>query len=386
MKVKQQNTNTVMIVAGEASGDAHGANLVRGVKQQNPAIHFIGMGGSHLQQAGMELLIDSSQMGVVGLFEILSCWQPIYNALKKLRYQLRNHPPALLILIDYPGMNLHLARIAKKYGIKVLYYISPQVWAHRQKRVKRIKKYVDMMAVIFPFEATFFQRFNVPVKFVGHPCVNQVKPQIDPAAARDLLNFDKEDKLIGLLPGSRKSEIKKLLPVIIQTAELLVQKHANLKFVLVLAPTLTQSDIAPYLANTQLNIKITDRMYDTVNTCNAVIAASGTASLEVALLGIPMAILYRVANLTYLIAKKIIKIPYIGLCNIIADKQVVKEFIQHDAEPKLICDEIDRILTNTRYRENMQQELKQVKQMLDSQVGDQTISDVVLEMLNAKSA
>lgn len=375
------NPNTVMIVAGEASGDAHGANLVRNIKQHDPTIHFIGMGGSHLHQAGMELIVDSTQMGVVGLFEILSCWRPIYNAIKKLRHQLRNHPPALLILIDYPGMNLHLARVAKKYGIKVLYYISPQVWAHRQQRVKRIKKYVDMMAVIFPFEETFFQRFDVPVKFVGHPCVNQVKPQMDAETARHFLNIDKEDKLIGLLPGSRKNEIKKLLPVIIKTAELLAQKHANLKFVLVLAPSLTQSDIAPYLASTHLNIKVTNHMYDTVNTCNAVIAASGTASLEVALLGVPMAILYRVANLTYLIAKKIIKIPYIGLCNIVADKPIVKEFIQHDANPKLICEEIDRILTDSRYRERMKQELKQVKQMLHSQVGDQTISDVVLEML-----
>ena len=197
----------VMIIAGEASGDMHAAKLVREVKEKNTDIMFYGIGGENMVKAGVDALVDSADLAVVGLFEVLAHWNTISSALKKMQHLLRTNPPDLLVLTDYPDFNLRLAKTAKECDVKVLFYISPQVWAWRQKRVFKIKKLVDMMAVVFPFEETFYKKYDVPVRFVGHPLVDEIHVSADQKTLRTEFLLDDDKPVVGLFPGSRHSEI-----------------------------------------------------------------------------------------------------------------------------------------------------------------------------------
>lgn len=372
----------ILIVSGEASGDHHGAKLVEAVRQIEPNVQFFGMGGEHMRRAGVEIIIDAKAMAVVGAIEILSHFVPIVRAWHKLRTIIKREPPDLVVLIDYPEFNLQIAKAAKKAGVKVLYYISPQVWAWKQHRVKTIRQRIDKMLVILPFEEAFYRERGVTVEFVGHPLSGTVRPSLSPDAARAAFGIDAGQRVIGLAPGSRKGEIRRLLPVILAAAERLKQQHPELAFVLPLASSLTPDDIAPYLAATQLPVHVVrDQFYDALQLCDAAIVASGTATLEVALLGVPMVIIYKTAASTYYIVKRIIKIPYIGLCNIVAGKAVIKELIQHEANPAAISAEIERILNDADYRQQMQRELAEVKHKLGKPGGAQCAAAALLRLL-----
>ena len=241
----------VMLVAGEASGDLHAAKLAAGVLAKRTDVHFFGIGGNEMRKAGVDILVDSAELAVVGLFEVLAHRKVIFGALNKMRELLRTEPPDLVILTDYPDFNLRLARTAKQLGIKVLYYISPQVWAWREGRVKTIRERVDMMAVVFPFEEHFYQQHLVPVRYVGHP----LNEEVIASAERDtlLLEFGlaPTNKTVGLFPGSRQSEIRRLLPIILEAATQLKQQHPELQFLLPIASTLGTEDIKPYLVDYQ---------------------------------------------------------------------------------------------------------------------------------------
>lgn len=376
----------VLIVSGEASSDHHAAELITEVKKLNPEIHFFGMGGERMQAAGAEIVVDSKQMAVVGAIEILAHIKPIFHAWKTLRHIIKHTPPDLLVLLDYPEFNLQMAKIAKKAGVKVLYYISPQVWAWKQKRVFTIKKRVDKMLVIFPFEEVFYKKAGVPVEFVGHPLAGMVKPDKDKQTMRKNLNISDDKRIIGLLPGSRKGEIKRILPVMLRSAEALKNIHPNLEFLIPLASSLSIEDLAPYLATTDLNLHIVkDDFYNATQLCDAAIVTSGTATLETALLTIPMVIIYKASWSTYQIVKRIIKIPYIGLCNIVAGKPMVKEFIQHEANVENVSQEISRILDDESYREEMLNELKQVKEKLGMPGGSEKAAKALVRLLASNS-
>jgi len=381
--VNKPTNKRVMISAGEASGDMHAANVVKALHQQDSSIEVYGMGGEHLRQAGVDLLVDCTDIAVMGIVEVLLKYRSIMSALNILKESLRQNPPDLLIVVDYQEFNNKLAETAKELGIKVLFYIGPQVWAWRQHRVHQMGKRVDMMAVILPFEEQFYRNANVPVRFVGNPLADEVKP--DKNKQDCLLEYGLKDNkpVIGLLPGSRRSEIKRILPLQLAAAEILHQQKPDLQFVIPIASTLSddafKADLQQY---SHLNVKLVkDLSYNVMQCCDAIIAASGTATLEIALMGIPNCITYKVAHLSYAILKRMVKIEHIGLVNIVAEKGIIKEFLQYDAKPKSIAEEITKILDDTEYRNAMINELNLVRDKLGKSGGVNNMAELVLEML-----
>ena len=373
----------VMIVAGEASGDIYGAGLVRAVHRQNPAIGFSGIGGARMREASVETLVDVADMAVVGLVEVLKQFKVIASAFTLLKKILLDNPPQLLILIDYPGFNLRLAKVAKKAGVPVLYYISPQIWAWRQGRVYKIKKLVDHMAVTLPFELPLYQRADVPASFVGHPMAGRVVVDKSKEQAAVSFGLDPARKIVGLFPGSRKSEISRLLPTIIAAADLLLQRFPSLQFVLPLASTLNEADLAPYLAaSNRLQLKITrERIHDLARACDAVISVSGTVTLEVALVGTPLLVIYKLSPLTFQLARRLVKVEHIGLCNIVAGETVAKELIQDNASPQNIASEIESLLTDEQYAQHSRQRLSLVSERLGNGGTDEKMAQLTLQLL-----
>ena len=372
-----------MISAGEASGDMHAANVVKALHTHDKTIEVYGMGSQQLQDAGAELLIDCSDIAVVGLIEVLFSYRKIIKALNTLRDSLRNDPPDLLILVDYQEFNFKLAETAKQLGIKVLFYISPQVWAWRKHRVHKIGKIIDMMAVILPFEEKFYKEANVPVRFVGNPLVDEARANKDRASCMLDYGLKTDTQVVGLFPGSRKGEIKRVLPIQLKAAEQLNRQKPGLQFILPIASTLHEGHFEAQLAQYKhLNIKLVkDLPYNVMQCCDAIIVASGTATLEIALMGIPSCITYKIAYFSYFILKQLITIDRIGLVNIVAEKDIVKEFIQFDAQPELIADEIMQLLDNQEYRQNMLDEMKKVRDKLGKTGGINNMAELVLEML-----
>jgi lipid-A-disaccharide synthase len=372
-----------MIIAGEASGDLHAAKLVKAVKAHRPDIEFYGIGGEDMREAGVEVMVDAAELAVVGLVEIWAHRKVIFGALNTMRQQIHDNPPDLLVLVDYPEFNLRLAKAAKQHGVKVLYYISPQVWAWRQYRVKKIRQRVDMMAVVFPFEETFYRQHQVPVEFVGHPLVDEVKASTDRDSLRKQFNLKNDQPVIGLFPGSRRSEIKRLLAIILQSAACLKQKYPGAQFLLPLAPGLKYSDIQAYLQpHPDLAIQvIEDRAYDVMASCDVIITVSGTVTLEIALIGTPLLIINKVAWLTYAIVHRMLKIKHIGLCNIVADKRIAPELIQNEATPADICQSIADLLEQPATRERMRTDLGQIETMLGKKGGIENTAQLVISMV-----
>lgn len=376
----------IMVVAGEASGDMHAANFVRATHEMKPDIQFYGMGSTHMQDAGTELLVDCSDIAVVGLIEVLAKYRTIMRALNQLKDSIRQEPPDLLVLVDYQEFNFKLATFAKEQGVKVLFYISPQVWAWRQHRVHKIGKIIDMMAVILPFEEKFYHDANVPVRFVGNPLVDEARADKDKDTCLKEYGLDENHPVTGLFPGSRKGEIKRVLPVQLAAAERLHKDKPNLQFILPIAHTLDRDEFEACMQKySHLKvILVQDKPYNVMQCCDAIITASGTATLEIALMGIPNCITYKIAPLSYWILKRMVKIDDIGLVNIVAEKRIVQEFIQHDAEPEIIADEINRILDDENYRENMITEMDKVREKLGKSGGSRNLAELALEMLESK--
>jgi lipid-A-disaccharide synthase len=375
----------IMISAGEASGDMHAANVVNALRRHDSQLQFYGMGGAQMQDAGVELLLDCSDIAVMGIVEVLLKYRSIMAALKILKASLAENPPDLLILVDYQEFNNKLAEYAKSLGVKVLFYIGPQVWAWRQHRVHQIGKRVDMMAVILPFEEAFYREANVPVRFVGNPLADEVKPNKAKTRCMHEYGLDNERPVIGLLPGSRRSEVKRILPLQLAAAELLQRSKPELQFVIPLARSLNaelfQAELNKYR---HLQVRLVDDLsYNVMQCCDAIIAASGTATLEIALMGIPNCITYKISHLSYAILKRMVHIEHIGLVNIVAGKGIVKEFLQYQARPSAIAEEIERILDDSEYRETMLAELKQVRERLGKPGGVENMAELVLEMLEA---
>lgn len=371
----------ILIIAGEASGDLHAANLVADVKRLDPSINFFGIGGSRMRQAKVNILVDATRLAVMGL-DVFTRLPEIFSALKVVRSILSKSPPDLVILVDYPGFNLHVAKLAKKAGVKVLYYISPKLWASRQYRIQIMRNCVDKIAVIFPFEVGFYQKFNIPATFVGNPLTKTAIPSISKQQSYMQFGLDPKNKTIGLFPGSRKGEIKRLLPIMLKTAELLQNNFPDIQFVLPLASSLSTDDLLPYLKNRPINLKIIKNdanIYNVINICDSIIAASGTVTLEIALVGVPLVIIYKVFP-PYFPIKKIINIAHIGLCNIVAGKEIVRELLQQHANHREIYIETARILNDDAYRHKMRHELQQVKHDLGGEKTED-LARLVLEMM-----
>ncbi len=372
----------VMLSAGEASGDQHAAALFRELRKLIPGVQGIGMGGAAMREAGIELCVDSSGIGVIGLVEIIRHYGEISRALKLMQRTACERRPALLICVDYKEFNFRLAKAAKACGIRVLFYVSPQVWAWRPGRVRSYGRIVDHMAVIFPFELPYYEAYQVPATYVGHPLAGKVKPTLSRAAALEKYLPAGPGSVIGLLPGSRTNEIKRLLPVILEAAGRLAGEFENARFLLFQAASVPDAAIAEELANTGLNLRIIrGQDYNALQCCDAVITVSGTATLEVALLGVPMAIVYRLAPLSYWLGRLLVKVPFIGLPNILAGKAIVREFIQHAATPDKISREMVRLLKDAPYAAGIRQELLALRATLGSRDGSVELARLAARLL-----
>ena len=301
-----------MILAGEASGDAHAAEFIEQITQLRPDIRLTGMGTTLMKKAGVDVFFDSASIAVVGVVEVLRHWGDIKKAMNLVKTALEETKPDLLILVDYPEFNLKMARHAKSLGIKVLFYISPQVWAWRPKRIHKIGRSIDHMAVLFKFEQAFYEKANIPVSFVGHPLVDKVKANIDSKQARMNLKLDQSDIVIGLFPGSRRNEINRLLPLMLETARLMKQRNHALQFILPVASTLDYDAINLLCEQSDIDIQLTrDDIYDLIPCCNAIVSCSGTVTLEIALLNAPMCLVYKISWLSYQIMSRLLTIPHI---------------------------------------------------------------------------
>ncbi len=372
----------IMILAGEASGDAHGAELSNHIWQLNRDIHISGMGSTEMKKAGVDVFFDSSLIAVMGLVEVLKHWGDIKRAMAIVKQQLDETRPDLLVLVDYPEFNLKMARHARGLGIKVLFYISPQVWAWRPKRIHKIGRLVDHMAVIFKFEKAYYERANIPVSFVGHPLVDKVKSTSTKNEIRRHLGLDQEASVIGLFPGSRNSEIERLLPLMLETAKLMAQTKPQLRFVLPVATALDFGAIKQLCDESQLDIVLTrEDIYDSIICCDAIISCSGTVTLEIALLGVPMCIIYKMSWLTYAIMSRLINIPYVGLVNIVAGKSVVQEFLQNDATADNISQEMFKIIDQQDYQQQIIKDLITVRKKLGEGDGSLKMAKLVLSFI-----
>lgn len=383
------NNNTphknVVIVAGEASGDAHAARLVNELKKHDDSIQFRGMGGDNLRKAGVDVFIDMTPLAVVGIIEVLMKYWFIRGELNKLKHNIANSPPDLLILVDYQEFNQRLAAYAKSIGVKVLFYIGPQVWAWRPKRVYKMGRIVDHMAVIFPFEKALYANADVPVTFTGHPLTDEVIRDKNKQQARTFLKID-DITTIGLFPGSRSGEIKRVLPILLETAKILrVEQSAEIQFILPIASTVNDTDLAPYASLlTELNvITVEEKFYDVIQSCDIILTASGTATLEIGLLEVPMVIVYKVAALSYFILSKLVSIKHLGLVNIVPGKEIVKEFIQHQAKPEKIAEEALHLMNDKNYYETMRKNLSLIRQQLGDGKGSENVAALAFDMLNA---
>ncbi len=376
------NKKQIMIVAGEASGDLHGGNLVRAIRRIDPAIRFYGVGGRNLKEAGVELQADSADMAVVGLTEVVSKLGMILKVMSQLKASMKKDKPDLVILIDYPDFNLPLAKAAKKYGIKVFYYISPQVWAWRKGRIGQIKKTVDKIAVILPFEASLYNEAGINAEFVGHPLLDVVGTKYSRKEA--MLKFGLKEGVVtvGILPGSRQSEVTRLLPVMLKAAEIIEKKLKPVQFVLPIADTLDIAFVSQIISQYPIRVEvIRDEVYDVIASADIAMVASGTATLETALMGTPMVIIYKVSAPSYYVGKMVINVDHIGLVNIIAGKTVVPELIQDEASPEKIAAMVMDIITDRKRMTDIKTELSKIRDMLGSPGAAERTARLAFEML-----
>jgi lipid-A-disaccharide synthase len=377
---------TILFSAGESSGDQHAANLFLEIKKHQPDIIGMGMGGAKMAQSGIAIRYDSGAIGVIGVVEVLKQYGEIRRALNLMKAVIKTERPDLLVCVDYKEFNFKLAKFAKQQGIKVLFYVSPQVWAWRAGRVKAYGKVIDMMAVIFPFEVPYYEAESVPVRYVGHPSVDKVHPQHSKAEDMTRFMLDANKRVVGLLAGSRANEIKRLLPVMLAAAALLHERFPDCQFILPQADSISDELLAEYLSDAPVQVTVIKRQpYDVIQCCDAVMTSSGTATLEIALLTVPMVICYKLSPLTYCLGRLLVKTPFIGLPNIIAGRSIVQEFIQHEATAENLAAEVERILTEQVYRETMLENLQDVKQRLGQGGGSKNMAVLALEILGNQS-
>jgi lipid-A-disaccharide synthase len=360
---------------------------VKAIKRLEPDVAFWGIGGNNMAQAGVRILVSSSDMAVVGLTEVLRKLHTIAKAANQMKSALKRLHPDLLILIDYPDFNLHLARIAKRVGVPVLYYISPQVWAWRRGRIKKIVRRVDRMAVILPFEQSFYRKQGMYVDYVGHPLLDELEWNVQHPTSNDRRLIPEgatgnRHPVVGLLPGSRRDEIRNLLPVMIKSVEILKTRYPDVRCLLPLAKTIERECVETFVKETTLDIEIHQGdVHSALDHCHVALVASGTATLDTAIMGIPMVIVYKVAPLSYWLGKRLIKVPYIGLANLIAGERVVPELIQEDVTPQRLATEALSLLENEEIRKTMIEKLNRIRKGLGKGGASEKVARIAIEMI-----
>jgi len=376
----------VMIMSGEASGDLHGANLARELRKLDPSIALYGVGSKHMRDAGVQMFADASEISVVGAVEVLTHLSAILRVLNRLKNFLEQERPDLLVLIDFPDFNIRLGKAARKLGIPILYYISPQVWAWRKGRIKTIASLVKAMIVVFPFEVDIYKTAGVDVRYVGHPLTDVVQSPLSRIDARKQLGLDPQKKTVALLPGSRTKEITYLLPVMLAAGKILQKRFPDIQFALPIAPTLTEDFIRMFTDKCGVVVKLIDgRVYDVLRASDAAMVTSGTATLETGLMGVPMVIVYRLSSLSYHIGRMLVDVKHIGLVNIVAGEKIVPELVQHDATPEKIAGAMTEIMGNPEYYKQIQNKLAGVHAQLGETGASIRAASIVLDFLKGSN-
>ena len=349
----------LFINVGDASADIYGAQIIRELKKLEPDIEIHANGGKLMQEAGAKLFCNLVEFSVIGISEVIKKYFPLMKILKDTAKYIKDNNIRTVVLVDYPGFNLRLAKILKKDGGKVIYYILPQVWAWNEGRIKTIKKVVDQAIVLFPFEKAIYEKVNVPVEYFGHPLFEAAKPSKTKKELRAEFKLPEGKTVVGLFPGSRRQEIETLLPEMVK----LTQNYKNVEYILCRAPVVLPELIKKHLGD--ISIKIIDgRAYDVMEACDIAVFASGTVTLEGALMKKPMVIVYRLSKLTEFVFRLLAKVKFATLPNIIAGKQVVTELIQERANAKEIEIELRKLIENPAEKEKMLLELQKISDSL----------------------
>ena len=373
----------ILMVAGESSGDLHGSHLAAALWKLDPSLEIMGIGGERMRRAGVKILYGIEDLGVVGVIEVffhLKIIAKVYWMLKRL---LQNKGADLLILIDYPDFNLRLARVAKRSKIKTLYYISPQVWAWRKGRINTIKQLVDQMMVILPFEKKLYEEAGVPCSFVGHPLLDEIPDEFDRNAFCGRHGLDPHQPILGILPGSRRSEISAHMPVLLESLPRIQEKVPNLQMILAGAPSLVEGDFKRWNLSEFHNLHwVYGETTEVLKASDAVITASGTATLQAAICGAPMVIIYRVSPWTYWLGRMLVRVNFIGMVNIVAGKKVVPEFIQNEVTPVRITETICPILLESDLRDRIRKSLNAVREALGIPGASVRAAEIVKQYLN----
>lgn len=371
-----------MIVAGEISGDSHGAALVNEIKRSNPHITFSGLGGAKMKNAGVAIDEDLTRFAVVGFLEVLKHYGEFRRCFYTFLKNVKTRKPEAVILIDYPGFNLRIAGKLKRMKVPVIYYISPQVWAWKENRVDFIKKNVDRMLVLFDFEKDFYAKRGMQVDFVGHPLADEVQITKDRDETLTSIGLSTDKFTIGILPGSRQKEIESLLPPMLDAAQILHNEDPRFQFLILKATNLSSDLFENFLTKKSLPIRILDgSFHNGLNACDICMVASGTATLETALLLKPMVVVYKTSWLTYVLAKALIKIPYIGLVNVVAGKKIVPECIQEDATGIAIAAALKNIYHHPSEFDRVRADLEKVQDSLGKSGASQRAAENILQFL-----
>ncbi|WP_303721235.1 lipid-A-disaccharide synthase [Malonomonas rubra] len=386
-QVSTELNKKIMIVVGESSGDLHGSNLLRAAGEAYPHLKFFGVGGERMRSAGCRIVFPSDELSVMGLVEVFAQLPSLIARFRQLKKILHGpERPDLLVLIDFPDFNLRLAKVAKQVGVPVLYYISPKVWAWRSGRAKVIAERVDRMALIFPFEPQIYHSFGVSAEYVGNPLLDEFAANQPSKTLRSRLCIGEKEQVVGIFPGSRNSELKYIFATLLETARQLQLRKPDIKFLLPVAPSLSKQYFVEQLRDRNLPIEIVEEnIYETAAACDAVLSVSGTVTLQITLVKTPLAIVYKMAPLSFAIGRRLIKVAYAGLTNIIAGKEVAREFIQDDASPEALSDEIIRLLDDQDYRQKMQQELTAVGEQMGAPGCSVKVARIIAEMTAATS-
>jgi lipid-A-disaccharide synthase len=372
----------ILVVTGEASGDAHASELVAALQARRPDLRFFGMGGSKLAARGVELLYGAHEVSVMGITEVLPKIPRILQVLRGIASAAAERRPACAILVDIPDFNLRLAAKLKALGVPVAYYVSPMIWAWRRGRVKTIRKLVDRMLCILPFEEAFYRDSGVDARYVGSPVVEQVPSPASAADFRQRLGLPTEAPTLALLPGSRMSEIRRLLPTMVSAAKQLAAERPGLQIVVPVAPTIPREEITSRFEGSGLSPRLVDgRAPEVVGASDAAIVASGTAVLEAGLMQRPLVVVYRVSLVTYLVGRLMLKVAHVALVNLLAGRRLVPELLQGDMTPERIAAEIRRVWDPGPPREEMLRGLEEVRGRLGGPGAAERAAEAVLELL-----
>lgn len=370
-----------MFSSGEASGDTHGASVAKELREIYPSVEMFGMGGTLMDEAGVRIVYDIKNLGVIGLVEIVKSLPKFFKLRTYLKRIMMKERPDVLVCIDYPGFNMKLAEVAHQLGIPVLYYIAPTIWAWHSSRGKTIKKYVTKVASIFPFEAEAYGKYNCDVEFVGHPLVDIVHPTMSVDESMTYFNARAEAKRVLLMPGSRKQEVLSLLDVMLESGEKLLQSHEDVQFFLPRAHTIDRAELEAFIKERRVPVTITeDHTYDLMQICDVCLAASGTATLETAMMELPTILLYKVSPITYGIGKMVVNLSHVGLPNIIAGKEVIPELLQSDVSADNIVEYMLPLLDDLKENEHMRQELRTVRDKLGEPGAVKRVAELIYSL------